>query len=98
MRLCSGQKQPSCAFYNLFNTSSSPLATLCFPPSSINSSSQPNKQPLSPAAIMAEHLSDEQIAEFKEAFALFDKDGDGAFALSRSLLCCWAGGVLLCPD
>jgi calmodulin len=26
---------------------------------------------------MAEHLSDEQIAEFKEAFALFDKDGDG---------------------
>lgn len=28
---------------------------------------------------MAEHLSDEQIAEFKEAFALFDKDGDGAF-------------------
>jgi len=28
---------------------------------------------------MAEHLSDEQIAEFKEAFALFDKDGDGKF-------------------
>jgi calmodulin len=28
---------------------------------------------------MAEHLSDEQIAEFKEAFALFDKDGDGTF-------------------
>jgi Ca2+-binding EF-hand superfamily protein len=27
---------------------------------------------------MAEQLSDEQIAEFKEAFALFDKDGDGA--------------------
>lgn len=26
----------------------------------------------------SEHLSDEQIAEFKEAFALFDKDGDGA--------------------
>jgi calmodulin len=26
---------------------------------------------------MAEHLLDEQIAEFKEAFALFDKDGDG---------------------
>merc|ERR1711963_1133545 len=26
---------------------------------------------------MAEKLSEEQIAEFKEAFALFDKDGDG---------------------
>ncbi|WFD30817.1 hypothetical protein MSPP1_001841 [Malassezia sp. CBS 17886] len=27
---------------------------------------------------MAEHLSEEQIAEFKEAFSLFDKDGDGS--------------------
>lgn len=27
---------------------------------------------------MADQLTDEQIAEFKEAFALFDKDGDGA--------------------
>lgn len=26
---------------------------------------------------MAEQLTEEQIAEFKEAFALFDKDGDG---------------------
>jgi Ca2+-binding EF-hand superfamily protein len=26
---------------------------------------------------MAEHLTDEQIGEFKEAFSLFDKDGDG---------------------
>jgi calmodulin len=26
---------------------------------------------------MADQLTDEQIAEFKEAFALFDKDGDG---------------------
>jgi calmodulin len=26
---------------------------------------------------MAAELTDEQIAEFKEAFALFDKDGDG---------------------
>jgi calmodulin len=26
---------------------------------------------------MAEALTEEQIAEFKEAFALFDKDGDG---------------------
>ncbi|CAM6014038.1 unnamed protein product [Sphagnum balticum] len=27
---------------------------------------------------MAEHLTDEQIGEFKEAFSLFDKDGDGS--------------------
>ena len=26
---------------------------------------------------MAESLTEEQIAEFKEAFSLFDKDGDG---------------------
>ncbi|EFN51276.1 hypothetical protein CHLNCDRAFT_59820 [Chlorella variabilis] len=26
---------------------------------------------------MAQQLSDEQVAEFKEAFSLFDKDGDG---------------------
>lgn len=32
---------------------------------------------------MAEALSDEQIAEFKEAFALFDKDGDGEALFSR---------------
>jgi Ca2+-binding EF-hand superfamily protein len=28
---------------------------------------------------MAEQLTEEQIAEFKEAFSLFDKDGDGFF-------------------
>lgn len=28
---------------------------------------------------MAEQLTEEQIAEFKEAFSLFDKDGDGMF-------------------
>uniref|UniRef100_A0A8C0Q5I9 EF-hand calcium-binding domain-containing protein 11 n=1 Tax=Canis lupus familiaris TaxID=9615 RepID=A0A8C0Q5I9_CANLF len=27
---------------------------------------------------MADQLSEEQVAEFKEAFCLFDKDGDGA--------------------
>jgi calmodulin len=27
---------------------------------------------------MADQLTEEQIAEFKEAFALFDKDGDGS--------------------
>lgn len=26
---------------------------------------------------MVEQLTEEQIAEFKEAFSLFDKDGDG---------------------
>ena len=29
---------------------------------------------------MADQLTEEQIAEFKEAFSLFDKDGDGEFA------------------
>ena len=27
---------------------------------------------------MADQLTDDQIAEFKEAFSLFDKDGDGS--------------------
>ncbi|THU50819.1 hypothetical protein C4D60_Mb06t24350 [Musa balbisiana] len=31
---------------------------------------------------MAEQLTDEQISEFKEAFSLFDKDGDGEIPLS----------------
>lgn len=30
-----------------------------------------------PEFLMAEHLTEEQTAEFREAFALFDKDGDG---------------------
>lgn len=29
---------------------------------------------------MADQLTDDQIAEFKEAFSLFDKDGDGLFS------------------
>ncbi|OWM71616.1 calmodulin-like protein 11 [Punica granatum] len=32
---------------------------------------------------MAEELSDEQIVEFKEAFTLFDKDGDGCISLEE---------------
>jgi hypothetical protein len=32
-----------------------------------------NKQDIT----MADQLTEEQIAEFKEAFSLFDKDGDG---------------------
>ncbi|CAL9041945.1 unnamed protein product [Musa banksii] len=35
---------------------------------------------------MAEQLTDDQIAEFKEAFSLFDKDGDGLI-LSIPLCC-----------
>lgn len=27
---------------------------------------------------MTDHLSEERIADFKEAFNLFDKDGDGS--------------------
>ena len=30
---------------------------------------------------MADQLTEEQIAEFKEAFSLFDKDGDGVSAV-----------------
>lgn len=32
---------------------------------------------LSFAILQADQLTEEQIAEFKEAFSLFDKDGDG---------------------
>jgi calmodulin len=34
---------------------------------------------------MAEQLTEEQIAEFKEAFSLFDKDGDGEWRESADL-------------
>ena len=34
----------------------------------------------------AAQLTDEQVAEFKEAFALFDKDGDGGCCLHLHLL------------
>ncbi|GLJ54714.1 hypothetical protein SUGI_1175330 [Cryptomeria japonica] len=32
---------------------------------------------------MAEHLTEDQIAEFKEAFGLFDKDGDGSITTNE---------------
>ena len=32
---------------------------------------------------MADNLTEEQIAEFKEAFSLFDKDGDGCMHTVR---------------
>lgn len=34
---------------------------------------------------MADQLTDDQISEFKEAFSLFDKDGDGPISLSWDL-------------
>jgi type II secretory pathway predicted ATPase ExeA len=37
----------------------------------------PNFSSIASKAIMADQLTEEQIAEFKEAFSLFDKDGDG---------------------
>lgn len=37
----------------------------------------PRPQRSQHSANMGQDLTDEQIAEFKEAFALFDKDGDG---------------------
>ena len=33
---------------------------------------------------MADQLTEEQIAEFKEAFSLFDKDGDGTITTKRT--------------
>ena len=44
---------------------------------------------------MADQLNEEQIAEFKEAFALFDKNGDGSITtkvrmiLFRNLALWW---------
>jgi len=39
--------------------------------------SQPSFSLLTGSVAMADQLTEEQIAEFKEAFSLFDKDGDG---------------------
>lgn len=49
---------------------------------------------------MADQLTEEQIAEFKEAFSLFDKDGDGKFQRRVVLLCVVAllfGGTYATP-
>ena len=35
---------------------------------------------------MGEQLSEEQIADFKEAFSLFDKDGDGIIKIAELAL------------
>jgi hypothetical protein len=36
---------------------------------------------------MADQLTEEQIAEFKEAFSLFDKDGDGEYGIVLYMRC-----------
>jgi calmodulin len=36
---------------------------------------------------MADQLTEEQIAEFKEAFSLFDKDGDGTITTKELGAC-----------
>jgi hypothetical protein len=42
---------------------------------------------------MVDVLTEEQTAEFQEAFCLFDKDGDGTYTYSYSFVC----AILLCP-
>ena len=37
---------------------------------------------------MADQLTEEQIAEFKEAFSLFDKDGDGTYRIATGMPTC----------
>jgi calmodulin len=44
-----------------------------------NSYSKQRKKERSTFHTMADQLTDDQISEFKEAFSLFDKDGDGMF-------------------
>jgi hypothetical protein len=43
---------------------------------------------------MADQLTEEQIAEFKEAFSLFDKDGDGEFSSCYGKRLCRAKKVV----
>ena len=44
---------------------------------------------------MADQLTEEQIAEFKEAFSLFDKDGDGEYPLILQRLVYFYQGVVI---
>ena len=41
---------------------------------------------------MADHLTEEQIAEFKEAFSMFDTEGDGTIATKELGAC----GLAVC--
>ncbi|CAH3173550.1 unnamed protein product [Porites lobata] len=62
-----------------FHSHSTKLTTLkyLFPWSRGNTSSPLKQNPGTEAVFFADQLTEEQIAEFKEAFSLFDKDGDG---------------------
>ena len=46
---------------------------------------------------MADQLTEEQIAEFKEAFSLFDKDGDGKFRRRSHFRVCGGIGLRQLP-
>lgn len=66
---------PFCRITNKFSSSS-------FFSFHIATFSKPSPLSISPSffflpTTMAEQLTDDQISEFKEAFSLFDKDGDG---------------------
>ena len=43
---------------------------------------------------MADEFTDEQLAEFKEAFALFDKDGDGTYNKDPTTNTKWANDIV----
>ena len=45
---------------------------------------------------MAEKLTEDQIAEFKEAFSLFDKDGDGTITTKELGTVMRYGNIALC--
>lgn len=51
--------------------------SLSFQPFELDNLSHTHTQLQKLFATMADQLTEEQIAEFKEAFSLFDKDGDG---------------------
>ncbi|KAG8079255.1 hypothetical protein GUJ93_ZPchr0007g6144 [Zizania palustris] len=63
-----------------WQTSTGLLATERSPPPPSPSIRPPRRRSQGPEGepvLMADQLTDDQIAEFKEAFSLFDKDGDG---------------------
>ncbi|CAO2162094.1 unnamed protein product, partial [Urochloa humidicola] len=55
----------------------SPLPPFALRLSAPSPSLAPSLRQILPRVAMADQLTDDQIAEFKEAFSLFDKDGDG---------------------
>ena len=47
-------------------------------------------QPQSPSIAALESLSEEQVQDFREAFQLFDSDGDGLISPSELQYVFWA--------